>query len=120
MISKYLSRVYRRPPCWALVADIYQQELGFDLSDYTPSTEHPIAVADAFRLALHGGKHGFTKESSPSNYDVVLLGRKRPTHCGIWYDGGVLHALDNAITHQPIAQIRDAYQFVEFWRYGHN
>ena len=32
-------------------------------------------VANAFRLALHNNKHGFTKQDTATSYDVVLLGK---------------------------------------------
>ena len=36
MIEKYIAKHYEWPPCWQLVADVYVNELGLSLDDYTP------------------------------------------------------------------------------------
>ena len=48
--------------------------LGLSLDDYT-KTDSMRDVANAFRLALHNNKHGFTKQDTATSYDVVLLGK---------------------------------------------
>ena len=48
-------------------------------------------VANALRIALHNNKHGFVKTEKANNLDVVLLGKnKKVTHCGLFYNQGVL------------------------------
>ena len=36
MIERYIAKHYEWPPCWQLVADVYINELGLSLDDYTP------------------------------------------------------------------------------------
>ena len=38
MIDKYIAKHYEWPPCWQLVADVYVNELGLSLDDYTPKS----------------------------------------------------------------------------------
>ncbi|MBK6382008.1 MAG: C40 family peptidase [Chitinophagaceae bacterium] len=121
MIEKYLANHYEWPPCWQLVADVYVNELGLCVDDYTPKTDSMRDVANAFRLALHDNKHGFTQQQDPNNYDVVLLGKnKKVTHCGLYYNSGVLHSLKNMVIWQPMAQITDTYGLIEYYRHDRN
>jgi len=121
VIDAYLAKIYPKPPCWHLVADIYRKELGISVIDFTPETDNPLAVANAFRIALHEGRHGFAKVERADNFAVVLLGRSKPTHCGVWYDDGVIHAMGNITIWQPVAQIKDRFQLMEYWvRNGKN
>lgn len=116
MIERYIAKHYEWPPCWQLVADVYVNELGLSLDDYTPKTDSMRDVANAFRLALHNNKHGFTKQDKPMDYFVVLLGKfKKVTHCGLYYNGGVLHSLRNMVIWQPLAQIADDYGLIEYY-----
>lgn len=118
MIERYIAKHYEWPPCWQLVADVYINELGLLLDDYTPKTDSMRDVANAFRLALHNNKHGFTKQDTATSYDVVLLGKnKKVTHCGLFYNDGVLHSLKNMVIWQPLAQIADDYGLIEYYRY---
>ena len=80
------------------------------------------AIAAAFRLALHKSAHGFepvTAPAAPADFDVVLLG-KAPSlglhHCGVYWQGGVLHALETGAVYQDLASLRDTYPLMEFWR----
>ncbi len=121
MIEKYLAKHYEWPPCWQLIADVYVNELGLCVDDYTPKTDSMRDVANAFRLALHDNKHGFTQQDSANNYDVVLLGKnKKVTHCGLYYNSGVLHSLKNMVIWQPMAQITDTYGLIEYYRHDRN
>lgn len=118
MIARYIGKHYEWPPCWQLVADVYQCEKGLIIDDHTPSQSAMRDVSNAFRLALHDNAHGFSKSSLANDFDVVLLGKNKSiSHCGIFWQGGVLHALKNMVIWQPIAQISDNYRLIEFWTY---
>ena len=118
MIDKYIAKHYEWPPCWQLVADVYINELGLSLDDYTPKSNTMRDVANAFRIALHNNKHGFAKTEKANNLDVVLLGKnKKVTHCGLFYNQGVLHSLRDMVVWQPLTQIADVYGLIEYYRY---
>lgn len=114
----YQERTYPSPPCWALVADVYESERGQGVAAYRTITSNVRAIAEKFRIALHKDAHGFEQIDEPVDLCVVLLGKRTkmgPHHCGIYYDGKVLHALDSGTLLQDLVTIRDEYQLVEFW-----
>lgn len=117
-VNDYLGRQYPSPPCWALIADVYTNELADTVTDYKTVNASIRAIASAFRIALHKSAHGFAQIDEPVDYCVVLLGKTMRTglhHCGIYYQGRVLHMLDSGGQYQEMSVIRDAYELVEFW-----
>jgi hypothetical protein len=117
-VALYRSKSYGTPPCWALVADVYAAERGEVVNHYRATSECVRALAQAFRLQLHGGGHGFFQVPQPVDFAVVLMGRTQKIgvhHCGIFYAGKVLHALDSGVLYQDMASLRDAYPLMEFW-----
>ena len=119
-INSYLGNIYTYPPCWDLVTDLYVKELGIKLINYNSVNHSTRAVAEAFRLALHKKELNFQKEQSPEDYDIVLLGASSKLglhHCGIYYKGRILHAIDSGNLFETISTIKDKYPLVEYWRY---
>jgi hypothetical protein len=120
-VNDYLGRQYPAPPCWALVADVYATERGDTVTDYKTVNASIRAIAGAFRLALHKSAHGFAQVAEPVDYCVVLLGKTARTglhHCGIYYDGRILHMLESGGQYQELSVITDEYQLVEYWAKG--
>ncbi len=117
-VSYYQSQVYGSPPCWELVADVYRRELDLSVLEFKTIDNSVRAIASAFRLALHKGAHGFMRITESQDLCVVLLGRTERTgvhHCGIYYQGRVLHALKAGTLYQDMASLTDNYRIVEFW-----
>lgn len=117
-ISAYQAKQYEWPPCWQLVADIYRTELGTTVEDFKTVNGSVRAIADAFRIALHKGEHGFRQAEAPEDYAVVLMGKsvnKPPTHCGIYYQGKILHATQSGVIYQDLSSLTDQYQLIEYW-----
>lgn len=123
-VASYLAKRYDNPPCWHLAVDVLATELGLQLADYTPDGKGSLAVAHAFRLALHNGEHGCAKVECPQNLDIVLLSRKSgsdPQHCGVWVDGRVLHAMPGLVVWEPLVGLQDRFRHIEYWRHnGHH
>jgi len=116
--NDYLAKQYPTPPCWSLVSDVYATELSDTVLDYKTINASIRTIASAFRLALHKSPHGFAQLSEPVDYCVVLMGRTARTglhHCGIYYDGKVLHAMDSGNYYQELHTIQDEYKLIEFW-----
>ncbi len=117
-VNEYLGRQYPAPPCWALVVDVLQTERGQAVNEYKTVNSSIRAVAAAFRIALHKSAHGFAQVAAPVDFCVVLMG-KTPAlgmhHCGVYYQGKVLHAHAEGNLYQDLASLRDAYQVIEFW-----
>lgn len=117
-VSDYMAKVYPAPPCWDLVADVYTTELGQVVDEFATVSGSVRAIASAFRLALHKTSHGFQQIPDPVDYAVVLMGRTRKLglhHCGIYYEGKVLHALDTGTLYQDLPSLQAEYQLMEFW-----
>ncbi|MDP9891224.1 hypothetical protein J2W32_000321 [Variovorax boronicumulans] len=118
-INDYLEKQYPNPPCWALVADVYEAELGLGVQEYRTVNNSIRSIAAAFRLNLYKGEHGFEQVDEPTDYTVVMLSRQPKLgmhHCGIYFDGKVLHALPDGNLYQDVASLRDTYPVIEFWR----
>ena len=117
-ISVYQSKQYEWPPCWQLVADIYRTELQTGVEDFKTVNGSIRAIADAFRIALHKGEHGFRQTETPHDFDVVIMGKmidRTPHHCGIYYQGNILHATSEGVVNQDLASVSDQYQRIEYW-----
>ncbi len=117
--ANYLSKIYPDPPCWALVADVYQTEFNQAVNEYKTIDSSIREIAAAFRIALHKNAHGFTRIAEPINYCVVLMSRSADVgihHCGVYYEGAVLHAKeDSMVMLDELSAIKDQYKVVEYW-----
>lgn len=117
-IAAYMAKVYPSPPCWALVSDVLTSECAIAVDEYRTISTSVRSAANAFRLALHKSPHGFSQVDNPSDFAVVLMGKSPALgihHCGIFYQGKVLHALDAGTLYQDIASLQDEYALMEYW-----
>jgi hypothetical protein len=123
-IADYMARAYPSPPCWALVADVVTTEQGrshAQLLEYRTVNNSVRSIANAFRLALHKGQHGYAQVpagTAPQDFAVVLMGKSASLglhHCGVWVGGKVLHALDGGTLHQDLPSLQAEYALLEFW-----
>lgn len=125
MIAEYLPRQYPAPPCWLLVMDVLREQCGFIPDDHTPARDDPLAIGHAFRLALHqGGLRHFQRVAAPTDFSVVFMARRAggvPLHCGVWYQGKVLHAMREGVRWEPLFALADRYAHFEYWNHdGHH
>lgn len=117
-VSVYQAKVYPSPPCWALVSDVLTTEQGLEVKVYRTVTDSIRDIAAAFRLELHKGVHGLQRLDGPSDFAVVLMGKTEKLgfhHCGVWYQGKVLHAQDNGTYYEDPTTIGDEYELIEYW-----
>lgn len=117
-VNSYLAKQYPFPPCWSMVADVLMTEKGRTVNDYKAINSGIRAIAGALRLILHKSAHGFAQIAEPVDYCVVLMGRSEKMglhHCGIYYQGRVLHAIDSCNQYQEMSVISDEYELIEFW-----
>lgn len=117
-VNDYLGRQYEFPPCWQMVADVYATELGDTVTDCKTINPSIRSIASAFRLALHKDAHGFAQIAEPVDYCVVLLGRTPRMglhHCGVYYQGRVLHMLESGGQYQEMSVISDEYAVIQYW-----
>ena len=118
IVTDYLARQYVQPGCWQLVTDVYARELQSDVLGFATINNSVRSIASAFRLALHKNQHGFVQIAEPAPFAVVLMGKSLSLglhHCGIYYQGGVLHAKPNLSLYQDMASIKSEYSLIEYW-----
>lgn len=117
-ISTYIRKQYGPQPCWELVADVLASEGRTVEIGYRTVNRSVREMANAFRIAIHRCAHGYQQVSVPSDFDIVLLSRKPAIgihHCGIWFDGKVLHAEPTMTWYEEESAVRARYPLVEFW-----
>lgn len=110
-VSAYQRRHYPLPPCWHLAADVLHRERGM-----------PHASGELLRLTLHGG-NDWRQVPAGQDFAVVLMARRPgpPEHCGIWYQGRVLHADGRLVMWEAPHAIADRYCHLEYWIHdGHH
>ena len=117
-VAAYQAKSYPYPPCWALVTDVYANELGSAVLEFGTVTGGVREFAALFLLELHKGTHGFHQISEPQDLCVVLMGATKRLglhHCGVYHEGNILHAQPEGVLYQPIASVKLVYPFMEFW-----
>lgn len=117
-VNDYLAKQYGPAGCFALVSDVYMNELRNILHQYKTTNTSFKAIATAFRIALHEGLHGFVQVEAPQEYCVVLMAKLadgQPHHIGVYYEGKVLHALPNGNLYQDVSSLSDQFRRIEYW-----
>lgn len=103
--------------CWGVVAKYYGKT-GNVLKNYVISSLSSREITTVFSLAFYNNDHGFIKTDTPKNGDVVIFKSHIQYHCGLWFDGKILHSSHhmNGVTYQRIEDIR-GFREIEFWTY---
>lgn len=117
-VNSYLAKTYGPQPCWELVADVMATECGAVPVDYKTVNRSIREMASAFRLAIHKSAHGFAQVAEPVDRCIVLLGKTDRIgihHCGIYFEGRVLHAMPGVTLYEEMSAISDRFEVVEFW-----
>ena len=117
-IADYMEKQYGPQPCWELVADVVTSEGGELPVDYKTVNRSVREMASAFRLAIHKSPHGYAQVVDPVDLCIVLLGKTERVgvhHCGIYFDGKVLHAMPGATMYEDMSVIGDAFELVQYW-----
>lgn len=117
-ISPYLAKTYDYPKCWNLVVDYMRTTLGVDLTKSKYEAKTKDAIRDLF-VANIDSDTSFKRIESPKQHCIVLLYARgalhRPYHVGVFVDGKVLHAGNNLVLWQDLAEIEDYYGKIEYW-----
>lgn len=121
MIAKFIGIPYRFKTmnCWHFVVMVRKE---FDIKTRMFKTR---TMEDAFNVItaqMSIVDNGLSLVSEPQDFDIVIVekmrGGRRVYHCGVYYEGGVLHC-DNAFKssrYEPLEQFKEDYKGVTFWR----
>lgn len=118
IVNDYLSKDYGPQGCWSLVADVVATETGDTPLTFRTINRSVRQMASEFRIALSKGQHGYLEIAAPVDLCIVLLGKTERMgihHCGICFDGKVLHAMTGITLYEELSVIRDAFEVVQFW-----
>lgn len=118
IVNDYLAKDYGPQGCWSLVADVVATETGDTPLIFRTINRSVRQMASEFRIALSKGQHGYLEIAAPANLCIVLLGKTERMgihHCGICFDGKVLHAMTGITLYEELSVIRDAFEVVQFW-----
>ena len=108
--------------CWTLYSLIKKQEQGVDVVAFKPKNPSKEAIFDTFKSAFSLGGHGHVRVYSPQNYDLVIMTKetkkRKIYHCGVWFDGSIIHARGTGKTGQVWMQSPEELRSynIEFWR----
>ena len=74
--------------CWGLIVDVYREQLGIQLNEYTDLDSKTMSRG----LMWERQDGHFVEVEEPQNYDVVaFFFSGRLYHVGVWINGKVLH-----------------------------
>ena len=89
--------------CLGLVAAYYNL-IGVCVPEYKVKSMREIA--NAFAIAFAENSHGFIKIENPVNGCLVLFINGKRRHCGIFFDGNILHStIDAGVISQKLSDI---------------
>lgn len=117
-VAAWQERVYEPPRCWKLVTDVYLELVGQMPTEVETVSESIRRAARAFRLDLYKHNPGMHQIEEPQDLAVVLMWHtpaKKRAHCGIYWQGGVLHATETVTLFQGLADVSAVYPVMEFW-----
>lgn len=111
--------IFPDPTCWSMVAHLYLNVLHIDPLVVATVTESLRRAARTFQLRLHKDAYGLRQIPAPQDWALVLMWpgtQQRRPHCGVFWNGKVLHATAEGVLSQDVFSLRDAYPTMEFWR----
>lgn len=117
-VSVYQNRTYEPPSCWKLVTDVYSEVLGAEPHEVETVSESMRRAARAFRINLFKNQPGMRQLLDPQDLAVALMwpaNRQWRAHCGIVWEGKILHATEAGVLYQDMASLRSIYPQMEFW-----
>lgn len=108
--------------CWGLYKLVKKQEQDIDVLLFKADDSSVSAISRAFEFGL-SGRHEHVRTSAPSDFDLVLLRKRRGSrciyHCGVWFGGKILHAKGSGQTgqvwYEPLTAFNDWH--IEYWRH---
>ena len=81
--------------CWAFARKVWREQFGLDVPAVDVDACNRLACSRAF--AAHDERGSWQQVEQPQEGDAALIGQsERPSHVGIFVDGGILHCVQGA------------------------
>ena len=127
MIAQYIGTPYdihnkNGLNCWGLITTVYRDLFSDTIKDFPSGTDTPQELAAVFALAFAKNEHGFTITEKPKDFDLVVFSRSSTAgtlyHCGIMYEGKVLHSNKNTggVVYQSLKDAKRGFREQLFWQ----
>ena len=100
--------------CYGLAKLVYAQEYGEQLPDWQTDE---ITIRETDKIISSVVTSGdFTEKEVPGDGDFVICKRTKASHhIGLWFGGGVLHALDGfGVIYEPLPRFESRFVNVTF------
>lgn len=81
--------------CWAFARKVWREQFGVEVPVLDVDACNRLACSRAF--ATHAEKDAWRRVETPMDGDAALIGQsERPSHVGVFAEGGVLHCVQGA------------------------
>lgn len=128
IINKYVGAPYKRDgqsiqdgfDCWTLVMVIMREEYGISVPDLDSHKTQGGLLNVTKSLEKNVKLDKWERLEHPEEGCAVALSQgTKVHHCGIWLNGGVLHAMDNShvVFDSRLALLRHGYNFLGFYKW---
>ena len=106
---------FREFNCWDYVSSI-RLENGIKTKLFRPKN-----LTEAFGLISSGMKSidsGLLAVNSPENFDIIIVKEKKIYHCGLYYDGLIIHCSRQLkqVVCESLTDFKKHYSEYSFWR----
>lgn len=81
--------------CWAFARRVWRERFGLEVPAVDVDALNRLASVRAF--SAHPECAAWQQTAAPHDGCAVLMGKSsRPSHVGVWVDGGILHSVEGA------------------------
>lgn len=106
---------FRNFNCWDYVVKVR------DLNNIKTKLFKPknTAVAfECFTAEMQKLDHGLLKTDTPENFDIVIVKKDKVYHCGLYYNGDVVHCSRplKQVVSESLSDFKKPYSECTFWR----
>lgn len=124
-LDKYVGRPYSHLEynCWTFVCDVYKNELGIDLVDYTPNGKSEFEKAFSENTEREANEN-WEQINRPCDFSLILMKRSKGylgCHVGIWFKGMLYHCHGTNFSGQVMANeygtMHQDYKIIECYKH---
>ncbi len=97
--------------CWDLARDVWLHLTGDDIGNRTPD----IPTSSNISKAISVQRSDFEQIDMPASPCLVLMrGKGKPPHIGVFYQGNVMHIKEAGVQYEPLCNLK--YENMSFYK----